>query len=83
VSVPFVLKVSAPEVKGSEISGLLGLKETFDTGDSGISFEKGWEDRRRIAWAIVGWKGPPCCEYADRCVGRTWPNVKNVDNALF
>lgn len=63
---PFVLKVSAPDVKGSEMSGLLGWKEAFDACSSGRPCEKGWDDRRRIAWVIVGWKRPPCGEYAER-----------------
>jgi hypothetical protein len=37
------------------------------------SSENGWEERRRIASVIVGWKRPPWEEYALRCVGRTWP----------
>lgn len=37
-------------------------------------FVKGWEDRSRIAWVMVGWKRPPSFgEYRPRCVGSTCP----------
>lgn len=69
-------------MKGSEISGLFGWRDTFDARTSAV-FEKGFEERSRMAWAIVGWNKPPYGEYADRWVGSTWPRVKNVDSALF
>jgi len=40
---------------------------------------KGCFDSRRTAWVIVGWKRPPWTEWSSRCVGRTWPSVKNVE----
>jgi len=72
VSVPLVLYVSVPDVKGSAMSGLRGSREGFVAEvEVGDFWEKGWDDRSRIAWVIVGWKRPPCIEYAPRWVGRT------------
>lgn len=46
-----MLYVRAPVVKGSEVSIAW---ERFAGG-----CENGWEERRRIAWVIVGWNRPP------------------------
>lgn len=73
------------EVKGSIMSGDLGDMEVFGGAwkSEGI-VEKGWEERRRIACVMVGWKRPPLMgEYARRWVGRTWPSVKKLERNLF
>ena len=68
---------------GSMMSGLFGDMETSGFDRLDWEAENGGEERRRIAWVIVGWKRPPCAgEYALRCVGRTWPRVKKVERAL-
>lgn len=85
LSVPLVEYVRMPEVKGSMISGDLGLSEGEDGPDSTVNSEdeNGCEDRRRIACDMVGWKSPPYCEYFVRCTGSVWPNEKNVEVALL
>lgn len=44
--------------------------------------ENGCADSNRIASVMVGWNSPPNLEYAERWVGRVWPNVKNAERAL-
>lgn len=83
MSSPVVEYVRVLEVKGSIISGDLGDIETLGVGRSEEVVEKGWGERRRIAWVMVGWKRPPWTgEYAQRWVGRTWPSVKKVERTL-
>lgn len=54
------------------MSGDEGEMETFGVERGEEVEEKGWEERRRIACVIVGWKRPPWTgEYAPRWVGRT------------
>jgi hypothetical protein len=65
-------------------SGDLGLIDGVECDVFGICLveEKGWEERRRMAWVMVGWKSPPYAECAARWVGRTWPKLKKVESAL-
>lgn len=57
MSVPFVLYVRVPVVKGS-VEGRKGWAgEEVERCD-----EKGCEERSRIACVMVGWKRPPCGE---------------------
>ena len=72
--------MSLGEEKGSAMSG--ECSEGFTEEGASAGWKGGWE-RRRMASRIVGWKGPPWGECWKRWVGRTWPRVKNVDNALI
>jgi hypothetical protein len=79
VSMLLVEKVRWLLLKGSMRSGLDGDVAGF----SGWSLlKKGPLESRRMAWVMVGWKRPPNCEWAERCVGRTWPKVKKVERPL-
>jgi hypothetical protein len=61
-SVPVVVYVKALDEKGSIISGDLRDIDTRGvSAECGVR-EKGCEERRRIAWVIVGWKRPPWAE---------------------
>jgi hypothetical protein len=72
-----------PEVNGSVISEDLYFSEGEELAVLGQgSEENGCADRRRIACVMVGWKGPPYCEYFMRCIGRVWPKEKNMEVAL-
>jgi hypothetical protein len=74
-----------PDVKGSVMSGDLGLSDGEERAVLGLGSEEenGCAERRRIACVMVGWKGPPYCEYFVRCIGRVWPNEKNAEMALL
>lgn len=58
---PSVVYVKAPEAKGSE------RRESVDRGSLRVRIGEavvevlgnGWEERRRIASVMVGWKGVP------------------------
>lgn len=67
--------VRCAEEKGSVMSRCGIFADSFESWESR-------EDSSRMAWVIVGWKRPPWGECMLRCVGKTWPNAKKVENVL-
>jgi hypothetical protein len=48
-----------------------------------VDVDGGGEERRRIAWVMAGWKGPPKGECLRRWQGRTWPWPKKAEKVLM
>lgn len=74
-----------PDVKGSVMSGDLGLDDGKEWVVLGLGSweENGCAERRRIACVMVGWNMPPYCEYFVRCIGKVCPNEKKAEVALL